>query len=146
MLTSVGLAPPQPPLMTHTSTYSTQTCQSQAHDTSGHRQWGMVKFYRAELLSWCYIIWRSGTRRWNLRVPNLPMSCRDFAASQGTRILSPAMAAQWHALLLCRYVTELVGPRPSIMALIVPMPNGTLKFSRTWPNNIQGGWWLMYWS
>ena len=43
------------------------------------------------------LIWRSGTRRWNLRVPDLQMSCRDLTLWQGTRIV---VAAEWHTLLL----------------------------------------------
>ena len=44
-------------------------------------------------------IWRSGTRRWNLRVPDLQMNCRDLTTWQGTRIVAPRMVARWHALL-----------------------------------------------
>ena len=32
------------------------------------------------------IIWRSGTRRWNLRVPDLRMNCRGLMTWQGTSI------------------------------------------------------------
>ena len=32
------------------------------------------------------LIWRSGTRRWNLRVHVLPMSCTSLTIWQGTRI------------------------------------------------------------
>ena len=35
------------------------------------------------------LIWRSGTRRWNLRVPDLQMSCRDLTVWQGTKIIAP---------------------------------------------------------
>ena len=45
------------------------------------------------------LIGRSGTRRWNLRVPDLPMSCGDWNTWQGTRIVARAMAAEWHAPL-----------------------------------------------
>ena len=37
------------------------------------------------------LIWRLGTRRWNLRVPNLQMSCSD---SKGTRIVVPVMTTR----------------------------------------------------
>ena len=55
------------------------------------------------LLSWCPIfkvkslqlIWRSGTRRFHLRVPDLRMSCRVLTTWQGTRIVVPAIAARW---------------------------------------------------
>ena len=43
------------------------------------------------------LIWRSGTRRWNLRVPDLQMSCRDLTLHQSTRIVVPAQAARRHA-------------------------------------------------
>ena len=33
------------------------------------------------------LIWRSGTRRWHLRVPDLQMSCSDLTTWQGTRIV-----------------------------------------------------------
>ena len=45
------------------------------------------------------LIWRSGTHRWNLRVPDLQMSCRDLTTWQGTRIEPMAMDVQWYALL-----------------------------------------------
>ena len=38
------------------------------------------------------MIWRSMTRRRNLRVSELHMSCRDFTAWQGTRLVAPALA------------------------------------------------------
>ena len=38
-------------------------------------------------------IWRSGTRRWNLRAPDLQMCCRDLTTWPGTRRVAPAMAA-----------------------------------------------------
>ena len=63
------------------------------------------------------LIWRSGTRRWNLQVPDHQMSCRDFwwsgtciwnlqvsdhqmscrdlTAWQGTRRIAPAMTTRW---------------------------------------------------
>ena len=39
-----------------------------------------------------------GTRRWNLRVPDLQTSCNDLTTSQETRIAIPAMAVRWPAL------------------------------------------------
>ena len=45
------------------------------------------------------LIWRSGTRRFHLRVPDHQMSCRDLATWQGTRTVYPTMAAGRHALL-----------------------------------------------
>ena len=47
-------------------------------------------------LSWnqvLQLIWRSGTRRWNLRVPDLQLSCSDLTTWQGTRIIAPVMTA-----------------------------------------------------
>ena len=40
------------------------------------------------------LIWRSGTRRWNLRVPELLMSCSDLTERQGTRKVVPVMATK----------------------------------------------------
>ena len=45
------------------------------------------------------LIWRSGIRRFHLRVPDLQMSCRDLITWQGTRIVAPTMAARWRAPL-----------------------------------------------
>ena len=46
------------------------------------------------------LIWRSGTRRFHLRVPDLQMCCNDLTKGEGTRITTPAMATGKHALLL----------------------------------------------
>ena len=35
--------------------------------------------------------WRSGTRRWNLRVPDLQMSCSDLTRMRGYQPVLPAM-------------------------------------------------------
>ena len=45
------------------------------------------------------LIWRSGTRRWNLRVPDLQMSCSDLVLRLGTRIVVPVMVTRvkWHS-------------------------------------------------
>ena len=40
------------------------------------------------------LIWRSGARRFHLRVPDLQTSCRDLTTWQGTRIVAPVMAAR----------------------------------------------------
>ena len=40
------------------------------------------------------LIWRLGTRRWNLRVPNLHMNCRDLTLREGTNIVVPVMATR----------------------------------------------------
>ena len=40
------------------------------------------------------LIWRSGTRRWYLRVPDLLMSCRDLTTWQGTRIVVETFGCQ----------------------------------------------------
>ena len=59
-------------------------------------QWSLLA-----LLSLCLIfvkslqlIWRSGTCRFHLRVPDLQMSCRDLTTWQGTRIVAPTMATR----------------------------------------------------
>ena len=40
------------------------------------------------------LIWRWGTRWWNLWVPHLQMSCRDLTSWQGARIVVPVMATR----------------------------------------------------
>ena len=45
------------------------------------------------------LTWRSGTRRWNLRVPDLQMSCRDLTPCQGTRIEAPCIGSQMTCLI-----------------------------------------------
>ena len=37
-------------------------------------------------------IWRSGTRRWNLRAPDLQMGCGDLTSIYDTSIAAPVMA------------------------------------------------------
>ena len=39
------------------------------------------------------LVWRSGTRRWNLWMPDLQMSCRDLAMWQGTGLVSSTVTA-----------------------------------------------------
>ena len=49
------------------------------------------------LLSWCpvlQLIWRSGTRRFHLRVPDLQMNCSDMTWRSGTRTVVPVMATK----------------------------------------------------
>ena len=43
------------------------------------------------------LIWRSGTRRFHLRVPDLQMSCRDLTTWQGTRIVASVIVVRWNA-------------------------------------------------
>ena len=40
------------------------------------------------------LIWRSGTRRWNLRVPDLLMSCSDLVEIKGAGMIIPVMAVK----------------------------------------------------
>ena len=35
------------------------------------------------LVNWLQLVWRSGTRRWNLQVPDLQMSCSDLTRMKG---------------------------------------------------------------
>ena len=56
------------------------------------------------LVSYLYVkslqlLWRLGTGRFHLRVPNLHMSCRELITWQGTRIVAPGMAAGQHVSL-----------------------------------------------
>ena len=58
-------------------------------------------------------IGRSGTRRWNLRVPDLQMSCRDLTIGQGTRIVAPTMAVRWYAWFyqfICSWLFMSIAP------------------------------------
>ena len=48
----------------------------------------------------CWLIWKSDTHRFHLRVPGLHTSGSDLTTWKGTRIISPAMADRWHAPLL----------------------------------------------
>ena len=58
------------------------------------------------LLPWCLtfwvkslqLLWRSGTRIFHPRVPDLQVSCRHLARWQGTRIVSSEMAVVRHTL------------------------------------------------
>ena len=45
------------------------------------------------------LIWRSGTRRFHLRVHVLQMSCRDLTTWEGTRIVDPVMATRVTCLI-----------------------------------------------
>ena len=40
------------------------------------------------------LIWRLGTRIWNLRVPHLQMNCSDLAQRQDTMMVVPVMATR----------------------------------------------------
>ena len=48
----------------------------------------------------CWLIWKSDTHRFHLRVPGLQTSGSDLTTWKGTRIISPAMADRWHVPLL----------------------------------------------
>ena len=51
------------------------------------------------------LIWRSGTRRFHLRVPDLQMSCSDFTKWSGTNVVVPVMATRVTCrIVLSRYV------------------------------------------
>ena len=51
-------------------------------------------------------IWRSGTYRFPLWVPNLKTSCRDLITWQGARIIDPVIAAGWHPPLQGRTLMQ----------------------------------------
>ena len=53
------------------------------------------------------LIWRLGTRRFHLRVPDLQMSCSDLNLRQGTRIVVPVVAARAICPIQHRYTTQL---------------------------------------
>ena len=54
-----------------------------------------VTYLSVKLLSH---VWRSGTRRFHLRVFDLQMSCSDLNVWQDKRIALPAIASGWHWL------------------------------------------------
>ena len=68
------------------------------------------------LPSWCpifkssqcnsFLIWRSVTRRLNLRVPDHQMSCSDLTTWHGTRMVALAMAGWCHILLFMIYFIQ----------------------------------------
>ena len=66
----------------------------------GATLWGVFQAFQLRLLFFLQfllvlgglLIWKSGTHRWNLVVPNLLMDGRDFIIWQGTRIAVPVMA------------------------------------------------------
>ena len=62
---------------------------------TGTTSW-LVHYLKVKSLQ---LIWRSGTRRWNLRVPDLQMSCRDLTPCQGTRIEAPCVGSQMTCLI-----------------------------------------------
>ena len=41
-----------------------------------------------------HLIWRSGTRRWNLPIPDLQISCNVLTSLQGTRMIVPVMSTR----------------------------------------------------
>ena len=47
-----------------------------------------------DVLKSLQLFWRSGTRRWNLRVPNLQLSCSDLTVRYGTRMVVPVLATR----------------------------------------------------
>ena len=52
------------------------------------------------------LIWSMGTRRWNLRVPILQMSCNDLTYTEGTSVMALVMVAWMRCLLapeICTY-------------------------------------------
>ena len=62
--------------------------------------WWPAAIAGATLLVPCHVvkspqlIWRSGTRSFHLRVPDLQKSCSDLNLRQGTRIIVPIMASR----------------------------------------------------
>ena len=53
------------------------------------------------------LFWRLGIRRWNLRVPDLQMSCRDLTQRQGTRIATPVIATKMTSpIIIPAYITK----------------------------------------
>ena len=61
---------------------------------------------------WFWTLWRScgvtvmgssGTRRWNLQVPDLQMSCNDFIYRSGTRAVVQRIVAKVTWPIVCEY-------------------------------------------
>ena len=61
---------------------------------------GLLPWYPIFKLKSLQFIWRLGTRRFHLRVPNLQMSCRDLTKWQDTSILVPTMPTRETCLIL----------------------------------------------
>ena len=79
------------------------SCEEKVKVSSHGTQYGMSPWWwLLGLLSWCPILksshcnslGRSGTRRFHLRVPDLPMSCSYLTTWEGTRTTVPVMATR----------------------------------------------------
>ena len=61
--------------------------------TMGHVVWwpvlGQITWYPLTLVKSLHLIWRSGTRRFHLRVPDLQMSCSDLIRLSVCQLNSP---------------------------------------------------------
>ena len=55
---------------------------------------GLVSCHSRQFVKSLQLTRRSGTRRWNLRVPDLQVSCCDLTSGQGTSIVVPAIAVR----------------------------------------------------
>ena len=79
---------------------STVTCHSRRRQSVGNGACHSAAIAGAIILvPWhgvksLQLIWRLGTRRWNLRVPNLQMSCRDLTSRSGARIVVPVIVTR----------------------------------------------------
>ena len=52
---------------------------------------GLLSWYPVIIVKTLQLIWRSGTRRWNLREPDLQMSHSDLTKWEGTNLVAPVM-------------------------------------------------------
>ena len=50
---------------------------------------GLFNWHTLSLIKSLQLIWRSGTRRWNLRVPDLQMRCSDLTRVRGYQVICP---------------------------------------------------------
>ena len=77
-------------LMTQTIPYrSITTGYSILHCAVGHVWWlflGLLYWYPIILVKLLQHIWRLGTRKWNLRVPYLQMSCSDLVIATHLKV------------------------------------------------------------
>ena len=75
----------------------------------------MLSWYSCHVVKSLQLNWRSGTRRFHLRVPDLQMSCSDLTKRWGTRRVAPVMDSSmphleakalrsislWTSLMMC---------------------------------------------
>ena len=71
-----------------------------------HPLLGLSSWYPLILVKSLQHIWRLGTCRFHLQVPNLKMSCSDFIKWSGTSCVAPVLATGWYAQFAVWHDTE----------------------------------------